>query len=88
MISKMPLPNEAVTLSAEQVAELNQKLVTLRHNVNNQLSLIMAATELIRRRPDNSERMWTTLAEQPHKIADQVNQFYKEFEAAFHKPSP
>jgi hypothetical protein len=84
----MPLPNEPVTLSAEQVAELNQKLTMLRHNVNNQLSLIMAATELIRRKPENSERMWVTLSEQPHKIAAAVNEFYIFTEAAFRKTKP
>ena len=58
----MALPTEPVTVSVEQLNELKQKLVILRHDVNNNLSLMMAATELIRRRPetaDNIERMWT-----------------------------
>jgi hypothetical protein len=77
----MSLPTEPVTLSAEQVAELNQKLVTMRHDVNNNLSLMMAAAELVRRRPESAERMWKTLTEQPHKIADCVGQFTREFES-------
>ncbi len=60
----------------------------MRHNVNNQLSLIMAATELIRRRPENSERMWTTLSDQPHKIAESITQFYNDFEATFRNSKP
>jgi hypothetical protein len=78
----MALPTEPVILNVEQINELNQKLVTLRHDVNNQLSLIMAAVELIRRKPEGSERMLAMLVEQPHKIADSLTQFSGEMEAA------
>ena len=64
----MLLPNEPVTLSAEQIHELNQKLADLRHDVNNGLSLMTAAVELIQRRPENAGNMWNTLIEQPRKI--------------------
>jgi len=76
----MPLPTEPVTLSAEQIAELNQKLSNMRHDVNNNLSLMMAAAELVRRRPESAERMWKTLADQPHKIAECVTEFSRELE--------
>jgi aspartokinase len=78
----MPLPTEPVNLSVEQLKELNQKISTLRHDVNNNLSLMMAATELIRRRPESAERMWTALTEQPHKVAEVVAQFSRELEKA------
>lgn len=78
----MPLPTEPVTLNLEQLKELNRRLADLRHDVNNNLSLIMAAVELIRRRPENAERMWTTLTEQPHKVAEVVAQFSCELEKA------
>jgi hypothetical protein len=76
----MPLPNEPVTLTAEQIRELNIKLVTLRHDVNNQLSLMMAAIEIIRRKPEAAERMWTALSEQPRKLGEAVGQFARELE--------
>lgn len=76
----MPLPTEPVTLSAEQIAELNQKLSNMRHDVNNNLSLMMAAAELVRRRPESAERMWKTLSDQPHKIAECVTEFSRELE--------
>ncbi|MEW6161245.1 MAG: hypothetical protein AB1813_27765, partial [Verrucomicrobiota bacterium] len=68
----MGLPNEPVTLSPQHIRDLNQKLSNLRHNVNNHLSLVLAAAELIRRKPDLSARMLDTLTEQPQKIMDEV----------------
>ncbi len=84
----MTLPTEPVTLTVEQINELNLKLTTLRHDVNNQLSLIMAAVELIRRRPEGAERMLAMLAEQPHKISDSLTQFSGDMEAALRITKP
>jgi hypothetical protein len=88
MILPMALPTEPITLSVEQINELNHKLTTLRHDVNNQLSLIMAAVELIRRKPEGSERMLAMLVEQPHKISDSLTQFSSEMEAMLRVAKP
>ncbi len=77
----MGLPTEPVTLSAEQVASLDRKLSDLRHDINNHLSLMMAALELARYRPETSERMMTSLAEQPPKITESLKKFSGELEA-------
>jgi aspartokinase len=79
----MGLPSEPVTLSIEQLDELNRKLSNLRHDINNHLSLIVAATELIRHKPQIAERMMTTLAEQPSKISACITKFSTDFEQAF-----
>ncbi len=79
----MGLPSGPVTLSVEQLEELNQKLSTMRHDVNNQLSLIVAAVELVRSKPHIAERMLHTLAEQPTRISETVSNFSKEFERTF-----
>jgi hypothetical protein len=76
----MPLPTNPVTLTVEQIGELNRKLSTMRHDINNQLSLIVAAVELIRHKPQLAERMMNTLVEQPPKIADALTRFSGEFE--------
>jgi hypothetical protein len=76
----MPLPSQPVTLTAEQIAELNRKLSNMRHDINNQLSLIMAAVELTRYKPQVGERMMATLVEQPPKIAAALTKFSNEFE--------
>jgi hypothetical protein len=84
----MAQPTKPVTLSMEQIAELNQKLSTLRHDLNNSLSLIAATVALIRRRPTVTEQMWNTLAEQPRKIGDSFSEFARELEAALHIARP
>ena len=84
----MPLPNEPVTLSVEQIRELNQKLADLRHDVNNSLSLMTAAVELIQRRPENAASMWSTLIEQPRKVTVTISQFSRDLEAALRITRP
>src|SRR5438445_814710 len=66
----MGLPTQPVTLTTEQLGELNGKLSNMRHDINNNLSLIMAAVELIRHKPHLSERMLATLVEQPASFRD------------------
>ncbi len=78
----MPLPSQPITLNVEQVEELNRKLSNMRHDINNQLSLIMAAVELIHHKPQTAERMMVTLSEQPPKIAATLQKFSTEFEQA------
>ena len=81
-LSPMPLPTQPVHLTVEQIADLNGKLSTMRHDINNQLSLIIAAVELIRFKPQMAERMMATLVEQPPRIADTLAKFSVEFERA------
>jgi len=84
----MSLPTEPVTLSVEQINELNKKLADLRHDINNYVSLILASTELLRRRPETAERMLTSLGEQPPKIINAVKQFSGDLEAMLHITRP
>lgn len=84
----MPLPNEPVTLNVGQIRELNQKLADLRHDVNNSLSLMTAAVELIQRRPQSAANMWSTLIEQPRKVTATISHFSSDLEAALHITRP
>ena len=79
----MTLPSQPVTLSVEQIEELNGHLANMRHDINNNLSLILAATELLRHKPHLLERMAGTLAEQPVKITHALSKFSAEFERTF-----
>jgi cob(I)alamin adenosyltransferase len=79
----MAPPSRPVTLTAEQVDKLNQKLSFLRHDINNHLSLMIAAIELIRTKPQMAERMMSTLVEQPSKISKALNKFSADFEQTF-----
>jgi len=78
----MGLPIQPVTLTVEQLGELNRQLGNMRHDINNNLSLIVAAAELMRHKPAVAERMMTTLAEQPGKITAAINKFSTAFEQA------
>lgn len=79
----MRLPDQPVFMAPEQTAELYGKLTTMRHDINNHLSLIVASLELIRYRPETAERMLTNVAEQPTQIAESLKKFSAEFERAF-----
>ncbi len=79
----MPPTTVPATLSADQVNDLNRQLATMRHDINNHLSLIMAATELIRRKPETLERIAHTLVEQPGKISEAIIKFSTSFEHMF-----
>ena len=76
----MILPDAAVTFTPEQIAQLNEQLSRMRHDINNSLALIMAAGEMIRLKPELVEKMTTTLLSQPQRITDLVQQFSVEWE--------
>lgn len=79
----MTLPSQPVTLAVSQIDQLNQQLSTLRHDINNQLSLMLAAAEVIRRKPEAAERMSATFEELPRKITEAMLKFSAEFERNF-----
>jgi hypothetical protein len=68
MVLRVDAPNVPITLSPEQLKELNSKLSHMRHEINNQLALVVAALELIRYRPELRDKMLDTVAEQSPKI--------------------
>lgn len=74
------LPNQPVTLTVEQIAELNEKLSTMRHDVNGYLTVMIASAEMVRLRPEMAERMFKSLLEQPTRITDAVKKFSATFE--------
>jgi hypothetical protein len=74
-ISKGP-----VTLDGEQILALHQKLRDMRHDVNGRLANIVAAAELMRLQPASAAERLPLLLEQPHKAAEALAQFSREFE--------
>ena len=79
----MELPTRPVTLTVGQIAELHQQLAKMRHDVNNKLSLILAAVDVTQYKPHMIDRMMATVAEQPQKIIEAVAAFSAEFEKTF-----
>lgn len=84
----MSSPSEPVTLSAEQVAELKLALADLRHDINNNVALILSAIEMMRRRPETFEKMLDSMARQPNRITGAVMQFSKALESALQITRP
>jgi len=79
----MGLPTEPVTLSVEQIGALNEQLSEMRHNVNNNLALLVAAIELIRRKPDLAIKMADSMAVQPDRMNEEIQKYSALFEKAF-----
>lgn len=78
----MGIPSQPVTLTPEQIKELGERLSRMRHDINNHLSLIVAALELIRYKPEIREKMIGTISEQPTKIQNEIAGFSRDLEGA------
>ena len=76
----MAQPIHPVTLTVDQIKELNEKVSVLRHDVNNYLSTLLTAMELARTRPEMIDRMLVKMNEQPKKISGAIRKFSDEFE--------
>jgi hypothetical protein len=79
----MAAATKSVTLSPAEIDDLSKKLSILRHNINNHLSLVIAAAELIRLKPETAPRMTETLLDQPQKISQELRAFSAEFNTKF-----
>lgn len=78
----MGVPTEPVTLSPQNIAEILKQYSKARHDINNALSLITAATELIRMNPNNVPKMLSTLSDQPGKITSTLKQLTADLDRA------
>ena len=76
----MGLPDRSVTLSVEQISDLNRKLSEMRHDINNYLSVIIPAAELTRLKPETADQMLPPLLLQIPKITEAVKAFSADFE--------
>ena len=72
-----------VSLTEDQVLALHEKLRVMRHDVNGRLANIVAAAELMRMRPETAAERLKLLLDQPHKAAESIAEFSREFEQLF-----
>jgi hypothetical protein len=79
----MGLPSVMVSFQPDQVAELERCLSDARHGINNHLTLISTAIELIRRDPASAERLIHTMIDRPELIREELMRFNRAFDAAF-----
>ncbi len=78
----MRAPDQPVTLTPQQIGALNDKLSELRHDINNQLALVAAVTELIQQKPEMAPRLVQSLVDPPKKISQEIRRFSEELERA------
>jgi hypothetical protein len=78
----MGLPCEPVSLSAEQVGELNDHLSTMRHAINNHLTVMSIAAELALSAPDTAPQRMSALLKQVPEVKELLKTFSVEFERA------
>jgi hypothetical protein len=78
----MALPTQPITLTPAQIADLNKKLGEMRHNVNNNLALMVAALELLRRKPDTIPKMADAITAQTDKLIEEIRHFSAQFDSA------
>jgi len=80
----MGMPKEPLTLTPEQIARLNKQLSEMRHAVNNNLALMIAAAEVIRYKPERAAQVVGTFVEQSRQAADKIKEFSSFFEQTLH----
>jgi len=80
----MPTTRISVTLSAQEINELNDQLSEMRHTVNNYLGLITSASELLSQKPEALPRVLNHFFDQPQKIVAVIRKFSDQFESAMH----
>ena len=76
----MEAPKQPITFTPAQLDKMVKRVSELRHNINNHLTLIIGAAELIRRKPEMIERMTGSLIDQARKIEEEMKRFSAEFE--------
>jgi uncharacterized membrane protein len=70
-----------VTLSEQQIKALHEKLREMRHDVNNKLTNMLLAAELMKLRPESAGDRLNVLNEQNKAVKDILDRFSREFEA-------
>jgi hypothetical protein len=79
----MGFPTQSVSLHPDQVVELERRLSDARHGINNHLTLLSTAIELIRRDPSAAERLAQAMVDRPQMIREELMRFNRAFDEAF-----
>ena len=79
----MRLPDQPLTLSSEQIGDLNRQLSKMRHDINTYLAVMIPAAEIARCKPEAADRMTTAVLEQAPRITEALKAFSAEFERIF-----
>ena len=64
-----------LTVSREELAELQTKFSEIKHSINNALAVMMALSEMSQRRPDYSEKLAATVLTKAPQIVSSLQEF-------------
>jgi len=78
----MSEPPQPVCLTPSQVADLHTRLAQLRHGINNRLTKIVAAAEILQRKPEMMAVFAPRLIAEPQQISEELAAFSSAFEEA------
>jgi hypothetical protein len=76
----MGLPAIPITLQPEQIADLQSRLRTTRHGLNNSLMLMTAAAEMFYQRPEIAEEMIARIVAESKKATESMREFSGQLE--------
>jgi uncharacterized membrane protein len=69
------MSNSAHNISHEEIVELQKKFSEIKFAINNALAVMMALSEMSRRRPDYSEKLASTVLTKAPQIASSLQEF-------------
>ena len=64
-----------ITISREEMAQLQKKYSEIKHSINNALAVMMALSEMSQRRPDYAEKLASTVLTKAPQIVSGLQEF-------------
>ena len=78
----------AVTISREELVQLQQKFSEIKHSINNALAVMMALSEMSQRRPDYAEKLTSTVLTKAPQIVSSLQEFTQALNEKAGAPRP
>ena len=64
-----------LTITQEELVQLQKKFSEIKHSINNALAVMMALSEMSQRRPDYSEKLASTVLTKAPQIVSSLQEF-------------
>ena len=64
-----------LTITQEELVELQKKFSEIKHSINNALAVMMALSEMSQRRPDYAEKLATAVLSKAPQIVTSLQEF-------------
>jgi len=78
----------AITLSQEEISQLQKKFSEIKHSINNALAVMMALSEMSQRRPDYGEKLASTVLSKAPQIVTSLQEFTQVLNEKAGQPPP